>query len=58
MCTKIAFEKVGSKFAKKYKGYRSVCMIDSDEKRRKALELSDLADKTRVATICRTSTRF
>lgn len=36
--------KVGSKFAKKYKGYRSVCMIDSDEKRRKALELFDLAD--------------
>ena len=36
--------KVGSKFAKKYKGYRSVCMIDSEEKRRRALELFDLAD--------------
>ena len=36
--------KVGSKFAKKFKGYRSVCMIDSEEKRRKALELFDLAD--------------
>ncbi|MCF0176752.1 MAG: Y-family DNA polymerase [Bacteroidales bacterium] len=36
--------KVGSKFAKNYRGYRSVCMIDSDEKRRKALELFDLAD--------------
>ena len=36
--------KVGSKFAKKFKGYRSVCMIDTDVKRRKALELSDLAD--------------
>lgn len=36
--------KVGSKFAKKYPGYRSVCMIDSEEKRRKALELFDLAD--------------
>lgn len=36
--------KVGSKFAKQYKGYRSVCMIDTDEKRRKALELSDLSD--------------
>ncbi|MCF0195363.1 MAG: Y-family DNA polymerase, partial [Bacteroidaceae bacterium] len=36
--------KMGSKFAKKYKGYNSVCMIDSDEKRRKALELFDLAD--------------
>lgn len=36
--------KIGSKFAKKYKGYRSVCLIDTDEKRRKALELFDLAD--------------
>lgn len=36
--------KIGSKFAKQYKGYRSVCMIDSEEKRRKALELFDLAD--------------
>lgn len=36
--------KMGSKFAKQYKGYRSVCLIDSEEKRRKALELSDLAD--------------
>ena len=36
--------KIGSKFAKQYKGYRSVCMIDSEEKRRKALALFDLAD--------------
>lgn len=36
--------KVASKFAKQYKGYRSVCMIDTDEKRRKALSLFDLAD--------------
>lgn len=36
--------KVGSKYAKKYKGYRSVCMIDTEEKRRKALELFDLSD--------------
>lgn len=36
--------KLGSKFAKKYPGYRSVCMIDSEQKRRKALELSDLDD--------------
>ena len=36
--------KIGSKFAKQYKGYRSVCMIDNDVKRRKALELFDLAD--------------
>ena len=34
--------KMGSKFAKQYKGYRSVCMIDSDEKRRKALKIFDL----------------
>ncbi|EJW91605.1 DNA polymerase V subunit UmuC, partial [gut metagenome] len=36
--------KIGSKFAKQYKGYRSVCMIDSEEKRRKALALFDLSD--------------
>lgn len=36
--------KMGSKFAKNYKGYRDVCFIDSEEKRRKALELFDLAD--------------
>ena len=36
--------KVGSKFAKKYKGYRSVCLIDTEEKRRKALTLFELAD--------------
>ncbi len=36
--------KVGSKFAKKYPGYRSVCVIDSDEKRRKALSLFELDD--------------
>ncbi|MGM9740710.1 MAG: Y-family DNA polymerase [Candidatus Cryptobacteroides sp.] len=36
--------KVASKFAKKYKGYDSVCLIDSEEKRRKALSLFELAD--------------
>ena len=36
--------KMGSKFAKQYKGYRGVCMIDSDEKRRKALALFPLDD--------------
>lgn len=36
--------KVASKFAKAYKGYQGVCMIDSEEKRRKALEISDLSD--------------
>lgn len=36
--------KMGSKFAKQYKGYRSVCLIDSEAKRRKALELFPLAE--------------
>ena len=36
--------KMGSKFAKNYPGYRSVCMIDTEAKRRKALELFDLSD--------------
>ena len=36
--------KMGSKFAKNYQGYRSVCMIDTDEKRRKALSLFPLSD--------------
>jgi len=36
--------KIGSKFAKQYKGYHDVCMIDNDEKRRKALELTKLGD--------------
>ncbi len=36
--------KVANKFAKKYPGYRGVCVIDSEAKRLKALELFDLAD--------------
>lgn len=36
--------KVASHFAKKYPGYRGVCMIDSDEKREKALRLTPIAD--------------
>ena len=36
--------KVANKFAKKYEGYRGVCVIDADEKRRKALALFDLSD--------------
>lgn len=36
--------KMASKFAKKYKGYNSVCMIDTDEKREKALKLFNIAD--------------
>ena len=36
--------KGASKFAKKYRGYESVCMIDTEEKRRKALSMFELAD--------------
>ena len=36
--------KMGSKFAKQYKGYHGVCMIDTDEKCRKALSLFPLND--------------
>ena len=36
--------KIGSKYAKQYKGYHGICLIDSEEKRRKALKLFDLAD--------------
>ena len=36
--------KMGSKFAKKYKGYDGCCMIDTDERREKALELFPVSD--------------
>ena len=36
--------KVASKFAKKHKGYNGVCMIDTEEKREKALKLLDISD--------------
>lgn len=36
--------KVASHFAKKYKGYRHCCLIDSDEKRVKALKLYPIGD--------------
>ena len=36
--------KVASKFAKKHTGYRGCCVIDNEEKRRKALELTPLRD--------------
>ena len=36
--------KMASKFAKKYKGYESVCLIDTDEKREKALNLFPVED--------------
>lgn len=36
--------KVANKFAKKYKGYNGVCIIDTDEKREKALKLTKIGD--------------
>ncbi len=36
--------KVASKFAKKYKNYKGVCVIDTDEKREKALKLFKIGD--------------
>ena len=36
--------KVASKFAKKYKKYGNVCVIDSEEKREKALKLFPIED--------------
>ena len=36
--------KMGSKFAKQYRGYRGACLIDTDEKREKALQLFPIED--------------
>ena len=36
--------KVAARFAKRYAGYRGVCVIDSEEKRRKALSLTEIGD--------------
>lgn len=36
--------KIASHFAKKYPGYKSICFIDSEEKRRKALKLTPISD--------------
>lgn len=36
--------KIAARFAKKYPGYRAVCIIDNDEKRRKALRLTEIGD--------------
>lgn len=36
--------KIASHFAKKYKGYRGVCIIDNEEKRRKALSMTEIGD--------------
>lgn len=36
--------KIGSKFAKKYKGYQGCCLIDTEERRQKALALFPIED--------------
>lgn len=36
--------KVANKFAKKYKNYKGVCVIDNEEKREKALKLTKIGD--------------
>ncbi len=36
--------KIGSKFAKKYKGYRNCCVIDTDSKRETALRMVPISD--------------
>ena len=36
--------KIASKYAKKFRGYRGCCLIDTEEKRRKALEGFEAAD--------------
>ena len=36
--------KIASHFAKTYKGYKGVCMMDADSKRMKALELTPIAE--------------
>lgn len=36
--------KVASKYGKRYKGYEGVCLIDTEEKRIKALQGFDIAD--------------
>lgn len=36
--------KIAARFAKKFPGYRSVCIIDSEDKRRKALALTPIED--------------
>jgi len=36
--------KIANKFAKKYKNYHGVCIIETDEKREKALKLTEIGD--------------
>ena len=36
--------KLANKFAKKYKNYKGICVIDSDDKREKALKLTEIGD--------------
>lgn len=36
--------KLANKFAKKYKGYKGICLIDNEEKRIKALQMTSIED--------------
>lgn len=36
--------KIAARFAKKYPGYHSCCIIDTEEKRRKALEMTNISE--------------
>jgi DNA polymerase V len=36
--------KIGSKYAKKYAGYKGCCLIDTDERRQKALSMFEIGD--------------
>ncbi|ERJ64907.1 ImpB/MucB/SamB family protein [Porphyromonas gingivalis] len=40
----MTLSKVADKYAKRYAGYKGVCAIDSEEKRRKALQMFDVSD--------------
>ena len=44
LSTSKTLAKVACKFAKKHKGYEGVCVIDNEEKRKKALKLYDIGD--------------
>lgn len=41
--------KIAARFAKKYPGYRGVCIIDNDDKRRKALALTEIDEVWGIA---------
>ncbi len=50
--------KMASKFAKKYPAYKGACLIDTDEKREKALKLLDISDVWGVGRRMRVSMEY